>query len=190
MRIQIYLTKTIIVLFFLSHGIVSFADLSSPQKWEDQEEHILDETIWRASGYKLVTLAYSTCLSVCPMTAGRLRAIEKIISEKLQRDNNPKIYLVSITPQSDSPSKRKAFLNLKGNPQWTFLKGEVIQVKKLAGDLGLGFANPTVNNDSHIMHTSQLVLLDGKGQIKGRWDILSTHPQEIANDIVRFSLAH
>lgn len=63
-------------------------------------------------------------------------------------------------------------------------------LKKLAGDLGLGFANPTVNSESHIMHTSQLVLLDPKGQIKGKWDILLIPPQNIANDIVRLSLAH
>jgi cytochrome oxidase Cu insertion factor (SCO1/SenC/PrrC family) len=144
--------------------------------------HVSQE-IWRRDGYKLVALAYTNCLAVCPMVADRLKSLETQLRKQNGKRLPPQVYLLSINPDEDTDQARAQFLVEKGHREWLFLRGPIEQVRQFAGILEMGFGDPNAIKSSHMLHTTRVALLNSNGRYLKSWDLLKQSATILASEI-------
>lgn len=83
----------------------------------------------------VIDTMFTTCSSVCPMTAKTYQGIQDWMGERLGKD----AHLISITvdPENDTPEKLRAYaLGLGARPGWYFLTGKKENVEFALKKLG------------------------------------------------------
>jgi len=118
------------------------------------------ETVSRTDFNKpwIADFIFTKCSRQCPMLTGKMKAL----AAKL-----PEINLVSFTVDpSDTPGTLARYKKFNG-AQWTFLTGESGEVIDLAVK---GFKLAAAQGKKEFTHSRTLVLLDGKGFIRGYFD--------------------
>ena len=134
---------------------------------EPFDSRALQGKIWVAS------FVYTTCKNSCPMLTMQMRRLAKLLPE------GEGFALVSITvdPDKDSPQVLAAYAKGLGvdDARWSFLTGKKAAIKALVEQ---GFklsarADEKVVDERgqpDILHSSQLVLVDGQGRVRGYYD--------------------
>ena len=108
----------------------------------------------------ILTLFYTRCQSVCPITVDKLRQIDKAFAE---RRRPVEIVLVSYDP-TDSPSRLARYrAREKLSPQWHLLCGKPEHVERLARRIGL---ERYLDMGDDIFHAYRIVLLDETGVVR------------------------
>lgn len=118
----------------------------------------------------LVSMAYSSCKTACPMVVAELKSIAKdvppVSKEKVQ------IVLFSFDEKNDTPAALAKFrtkMNL--DPAWTLLSPKTSgDTSEIAALLGVKYKKLP---DGHFVHSNVFFLVDEKGEILAKKEGLS-----------------
>lgn len=105
-----------------------------------------------------ITMAYSSCHRVCPMTMERLTELQQALDA---RGLSAEFLVVSYDPGNDDPRAWRRYRTdhqlLRDN--WHFLSGTPADTERLARVLGFDFWR----DGEHVMHDFRIVALDVDG---------------------------
>jgi protein SCO1/2 len=123
----------------------------------------------------LITLFYSECSSVCPMTTAELQNLERTLAP--QARENVTIVMVSLDPVHDTPAALKRFRQEHhiDNPRWILARTSTDNVRALAAALGVRYRELP---DHTINHSTVITLTDRNGVIDSRavgWQAVDQH---------------
>ena len=140
----------------------SIYQLAVPLTDQDGRDFPMDQQRGRPM---LVSMFYTSCQFVCPMTIDALRATEAGLEARERERLN--VLMVSIDPVHDTVTvlKRTADERHLDTARWRLARTDAATVRKLAAVLGIQYralANGEFN------HTTALILIDADGRIAGR----------------------
>lgn len=134
-----------------------------------------DETIF-AGQWDLVFFGFTHCPDVCPLT---LKVLQNAKAELGQRgfDPLPRIVLVSVDPDRDTPERLAAYVSAFGDDNLG-LTGSVAELHKLADGIGIFFEKREGEGDQYqVDHSSVVLVIDPRG----RFHALFSSPHRIEN---------
>lgn len=134
---------------------------SIPMSWVDDSRQEISLNKY-AGKYVVLTMAYTTCRSSCPLTFEKLKRIESVLKEQNKKVD---FVVVSLDPEVDTPdtlaSYRAAHKLSKDN--WHLLRGDKASTRKLSHLVGISFDKD--KDSGEIMHSNSIQLLAPDGQI-------------------------
>ncbi len=110
----------------------------------------------------LVNFFFTTCKTICPL-------MEVPLNEIAEKHKNLHLISFTIDPKNDSIPVLKAYYNLTNKTNRTFLIGVKKDLQKISK---LYLSTIDNNNDENLFHTSYVVLLDKKMQLRGLYNSL------------------
>lgn len=115
-----------------------------------------------AGGNVVLTMAYATCRSTCPLTFKRLEKIEK---ELTTLGKSAQFVIVSLDTARDTPQALAHFRNAHGikGANWHLLTGSEPDTRKLSVLLGVSYQKDPQSGE--IMHSNKVFLLNSRGSI-------------------------
>lgn len=136
---------------------------------------------------QVISFIYTYCPDVCPLITANMTNIFR----GLEDTTGVHFIEISFDPARDTPSVLKNYMNsYKLNPtHFTLLTGDSVEVDSLMDRLGI-FVQ-TVNRDTtssgkvtYLMnHTNRILLMDGDGRIRGRYNGSRVPPEHVIEDI-------
>jgi protein SCO1/2 len=122
----------------------------------------LDGAPWVAS------FVFTRCTSVCPRLTERMRALQALAQGG---DRSLRLVTFSVDPQHDGPDVLRSYAEAHGASaaRWKFLTGSEVAIESVARSFSVALdrkADPD-EPDLGIMHSGHLVLVDGRGRIRG-----------------------
>jgi len=126
--------------------------------WKNHEGK--DTKLSDLSGKPVVmAMVYTTCQHTCPMITSKIQQIRKSIPERQQK--NVRYALVSFDPEGDTPSVLSAYIKKhKLDEHWILLTSSDLEVRKVAGVLGVNYKKTP---DGGFSHSNVIALLDKGG---------------------------
>ena len=121
----------------------------------------------------IADFVFTRCPDVCPRMTERLASVHRALGERAD------VVSVSVDPAYDTPERLAAFARAHGadSPRWHFLTGDSRHVQ----DAVLRGFKIAFSRDSEdiatITHGVHLVLVDGRGRIRGYYD--SNNPDAV-----------
>jgi protein SCO1 len=115
--------------------------------------------------YTLLSFGFTTCPDICPTTLTGLKQVNTAVPEALR----PRIMLVSIDPERDTPAKLAEYLQFF-DPSFVGATGDIGSLTSFAANLGAVFekepAEPGQAADAYMMaHTTSLFLIGPDGHL-------------------------
>ena len=112
---------------------------------------------------------FTRCGGTCPMMSERMEELTAALKDE------PGMRFVSfdVDPEHDSLADLATYARQhRADPErWTFLRGERLAVRALAGEgFKLAVVDGHADDPEPILHSSSFVLVDGKRQIRGYYD--------------------
>jgi protein SCO1/2 len=110
----------------------------------------------------VVSLIYTGCSHVCPMTTQRLRqAVQD--AQRVMGPDRFRVVTIGFDTRNDTPIRMAAFARAQGVdlPNWRFLSADEATVSALASELGFSYAAYS----GGFMHASQTTILDRDGRV-------------------------
>lgn len=114
----------------------------------------------------IADFVFTRCPDICPRLTERMAGIQRTLGERAD------LVSVSVDPAFDTPERLAAFARAHGadSPRWHFLTGESRHVQ----DAVLRGFRVAFSRDSEdiasITHGVHVVLVDGRGRIRGFYD--------------------
>lgn len=141
----------------------------------DQRGEPADETVF--DGYwNLVFFGFTHCPDVCPTTLQVLSAAKQELAAAGQSPL-PRIVLVSVDPERDTPEVMAAYLAYFGDDNLG-LTGSEEEIRKLTGALGIYFEKrPTDGDNYSVDHSAAVLIVDPDGNFYG----LVSGPHQVEN---------
>jgi protein SCO1/2 len=100
----------------------------------------------------VLNLMYADCTSTCPLTTSNLKAVQKILSQRVRQDIF--FYSLTIKPQEDTPEKLRAYRVMHGvEGNWTFLTGKPGDLELLREKLGYRDPDPAKDKKDRALHS-------------------------------------
>lgn len=130
----------------------------------------LRDKIWVAGNL------FTDCPKQCIGVAQKMAELQK----KFGKDDRFHLVSISVNPAGDTPEKMDAFVKAHGidAPNWWFLTGDEEEIRDYMVSY-FRFFPVTQNTDPEsiatqgaFQHDSRLALVDGKGNIRGYYDVL------------------
>jgi len=123
---------------------------------------VLDGAPWVAS------FVFTRCPLVCPRLSDRMRTLQALAKGQA---TSLRLVTFSVDPEHDAPDVLQSYAEAYGadRARWRFLTGSEAQVEAVARSFSValdGEADPS-KADFGIMHSGHLVLVDGRGRIRG-----------------------
>ena len=137
----------------------SLTDL--PQTWRDDRGQSFE--LRTLQGHAVVlTMAYSTCHRVCPMTMRRLLQLQHDFDERGAR---VEFLVIGYDPDNDDAPAWQQYRERRHltRSNWHFLVGTREDVEQIARQLGFDFWK----YDQHVMHDARIVYFDERGTLVG-----------------------
>jgi cytochrome oxidase Cu insertion factor (SCO1/SenC/PrrC family) len=132
-----------------------------PPSWRDDHGRMLELSALHGQRIFL-TMAYTSCHRICPMTIARLTELQHELDA---RGLSAEFLVVSYDPGNDDSGAwrryRASHHLLRDN--WHFLSGTPADTERLARVLGFEFWR----DGEHVMHDYRIVALDGDGLQSG-----------------------
>ncbi len=132
-----------------------------PPSWRDDRGETLQLQALRGARI-FVTMAYTSCHRICPMTMARLEQLQRELDD---RGMSAEFLVVSYDPDNDDSLAWRRYRTrhglLRGN--WHFLSGTAADTQRLARLLGFEFWR----DGEHVMHDYRIVALDRDGAQRG-----------------------
>jgi protein SCO1/2 len=110
----------------------------------------------------VVSLIYTSCAHVCPMTTQRLReAVQD--AQRVMGPDRFSVITVGFDVRNDTPMRMAAFARAQGVdlPNWSFLSVDEAALSALAKDLGFSYAAYS----GGFVHATQTTILDRDGRV-------------------------
>jgi len=115
--------------------------------------------------WSLVFFGYTFCPDVCPTTLAELRQLNGLLPA--QTRERLRVVMVSIDPNRDTPAQLKQYLGYF-DPAYVGLTGELGDIQKLAGAVGIPFIPGDTSRENYTVdHSGNLVLLGPDGTQRG-----------------------
>jgi protein SCO1/2 len=112
--------------------------------------------------WSVVYFGYTFCPDVCPATLGQLGAAEQALGP---RGKDFQVVFISVDPARDTPGVLHAYLAQPSFPKGAIgLTGSPAQVKAVAGDYHVYYAQQGKGPYYSVDHTSILYLMDPEGR--------------------------
>lgn len=112
----------------------------------------------------VITLFYTSCRTICPMTVDHIKAVESALGDKAK---DVRFVMVTIDPQNDKVTELKKFSDQHNVGNWTFLAGTEAETRQLAADLTLGYGDKPGNEKLHQMHSLAFAVISESGKVLG-----------------------
>jgi protein SCO1/2 len=111
---------------------------------------------------QVVSMFYSSCPYVCPLTIDTLRKTQKALAPSDQKKVD--VLLVSFDPERDTPARLTQVVDERklDTSSWTLASTDAASVRKLAAVLDIQYR---ILTSGDINHSTSLVLLDASGRI-------------------------
>jgi len=132
----------------VSNEIPELSIYNLPSNWTTQDNK--DIELKSLQGDILVmVMIYTTCKAACPRLVSDMRNIEAQIPNK--NKEKVKLILVSIDPETDTPTRLKAFSkeNNMESDQWLFLRGSTEMTREFAAVLAVNYKKISPMDFSH-----------------------------------------
>ena len=116
----------------------------------------------------VVDFFFSRCATICPLMTRNLQRIH----DRLDLQMPVRILSHSVTPQADSVSVLNRYAEKHGanSDLWWFLTGEKKEIYKLARRSYFSCLDEGDGGFQDFVHTENIVLVDGKGRLRGFYD--------------------
>jgi protein SCO1/2 len=116
----------------------------------------------RRGRVQVISMFYSSCPYVCPLTIDTLRKTQKALPPAGQKKLD--VLLVSFDPERDTPARLKQVFDERklDSSSWTLASTDAASVRKLAAVLDIQYR---ILTSGDINHSTSLVLLDASGRI-------------------------
>ena len=114
----------------------------------------------------IADFVFTRCPDVCPRMTERLAAVHRVLGDSAD------LVSVSVDPAYDTPEKLAGFARAHGadSPRWHFLTGDSQHVQE-AVLRGFKIAFSRESEDiATLTHGVHVVLVDGRGKIRGYYD--------------------
>ena len=131
----------------------------------------------------IASFFFSRCPSICPLLMRSMKRIEDAYRER----GVAGIRLVSVTvdPEYDTPEQLRAYASEIGADasRWTLVTGESEAIRKLADGFHVPLGDPQSlpGGLMDIAHSGKLILVDGKGAVRGYYDTDEAGLDEVYN---------
>lgn len=112
---------------------------------------------------------YSACKTLCPAIREQLARVHAAYAG----DSSVMILSHSVTPEADGIAALAHYSHVNGidDQQWRLLTGSRAEIERLAREkYFVELADTTGNTNGWLRHTETLVLVDGRGHIRGVYD--------------------
>jgi protein SCO1/2 len=123
----------------------------------------IDQTVFSGS-WDLVFFGFTHCPDVCPLTLQVLAAAKQQLA-----DNGfqplPRIVLVSVDPERDTPEQMSQYVAYFGEGNLG-ITGELDEITRLAKGLGIWFEKSGKGEDYSVDHSAAVLAIDPSGQLR------------------------
>ncbi|HSH37572.1 MAG TPA: SCO family protein [Chthoniobacterales bacterium] len=117
----------------------------------------------------IVDFIFSTCPGPCPMISSRMAELQKPLEK-----TDVRLVSITVDPEKDTPEVLRGYADkLEAQPGWDFLTGPKAAIYDLSRS---GFKLPVSESGDQPgvpVHTTRAVLVDGRGSIRGYYDVLA-----------------
>ncbi|MFC4526319.1 SCO family protein [Dyella halodurans] len=139
----------------------------------------------RRGRVQLITMFYTSCAMVCPMTVDTMKATRKALDEPAR--DKLDLLAVSFDPARDNVAALQQYAQKRqlDAPHWTLARAEPQDVRALSALLGLQYRQLP---DGDFNHSTELILLDPDGRIIARTTVIGRVDPTFV-DAVRKALA-
>lgn len=139
----------------------------------------------------VASFVFTRCPLVCPRITERMRAVQTLAQG---HDDALRLVTFSVDPAHDEPSVLRSYADAHGADRttWKFLTGSESSIEEIARSFSValeGEADPG-KSDFGIMHSGHLVLVDGRGRIRGYYPSSEEGvEQRIVRDLKRLDVS-
>ena len=141
----------------------------------------LENRVWIAN------FIFTRCATTCPMQTAKLAELQESIKEKpYWKKRSFEMLSFSVEPEFDSPEVLTSYANsYKAAGNWHFLTGEREKLWNFSKKgLKLPVDDTGLDPNMPILHSPQIALIDGKGQVRGYYNGLDdTSLEQLKGDI-------
>jgi len=141
----------------------------------NQDGDTIDRRIFEGQ-WDLVFFGFTHCPDVCPTTMAMLKQVRERLASQGQ-EPLPRIVLVSVDPERDTPEAIGKYVDYFGEGNLG-ITGDLTEIRKLTGDLGIYFAKIETDNDNYSVDHSSVVLVINP---QGRFRALFSAPLSVDN---------
>jgi len=126
--------------------------------------------------WNLVFFGFTHCPDICPTTLQVLANARKALTDA-SADTVPRIVLVSVDPERDTPAILHRYLSYFGTGNLG-ITGELTEIRKLTSALGIYFEKAASDTDNYgVDHTAAVLVIDPAG----RFSALFSAPHRVAD---------
>ena len=126
--------------------------------------------------WDLVFFGFANCPDVCPLTLQVLESAKRQLADA-GATVLPRIVLVSVDPERDTPERLDKYLGSFGD-DLLGITGDLAEIRKLTSGLGIFFNKAYTSDDDYTMdHSAVVLVIDPRGEFHA----LFSAPHEIAN---------
>jgi protein SCO1/2 len=127
----------------------------------NQDGEPVDQSVFEGQ-WDLVFFGFTHCPDICPTTLQVLAAAKKALAEQ-GLETLPRIVLVSVDPERDSPEVLGQYIDYFGDGNLG-LTGTLEEIRKLTGGLGIFFEKHTGDGENYsVDHSAAVLVIDPDG---------------------------
>jgi protein SCO1/2 len=126
--------------------------------------------------WSLVFFGFTHCPDICPLTLQVLASARQQLAAAGQQPL-PRIVLVSVDPERDTPEVMKQYVGYFGDDV-VGITGELDEIRKLTNGLGIFFEKSRLDEENYsVDHSAVVIVLNPEGQFQA----LFSAPHEASN---------
>ena len=144
----------------------------------DQHGRPVDRSVFSGQ-WDLVFFGFTHCPDICPMTLQVLATAKAALAERGQSPL-PRIVLVSVDPERDTPELMRRYVDYFGAGNLG-ITGSLAGIEKLTAGLGIYFKKQDAEDENYVVdHSAAVLVIDPQG----RFSALFSGPHAV-DDYVR-----
>lgn len=114
--------------------------------------------------WSLVFFGFTQCPDICPTTLMDLQNLLAALPAEIAA--NTQVILVSLDPARDTPEVLKSYVEIF-NKDFIGVTGEFLTIRRFANEANVAFAKVVQGNDYTVDHSSNVVLINPRGDYHG-----------------------
>lgn len=123
----------------------------------------VDRTVF-TGGWDVLFFGFTHCPDICPLTLQRLADAKKQLAAA-GFEPLPRIVLVSVDPERDTPDQLRQYIDYFGEGNLG-LTGDLDEIRKLTTGLGIWFEKSGDGENYTVDHSSAVLVIDPHGQFR------------------------
>ena len=113
--------------------------------------------------WDLIFFGFTNCPDICPTTLQTLASIKREL-ESIGSETTPRIVLVSVDPERDTPAVLGQYMDYFGQGNLA-VTGKIDEIVKLTTALGIYFKKTVVDGDNYsVDHSAAVLLINPDGE--------------------------